>query len=238
MRKNHSKIVCIKLVHLPYSDKFIWHSSWRPEGFSYCWQRRGAQYEVNSLLRFHSNTGHANAPVLPYNYIACLFILNKTRQTMYVWRNTEARSYNHCCSGRAISVTYSECVSIALIVQPAKRMRPIILSSEECLVPPYFSTFPRNRMDFWEKKILNTKFSLQPLCGNKNMLLVHMYIVKNTTIFLILRLLLLRYNYMFRPSMLAIFMVVHEAPYDKLYLHVSGSTVCGVGWVRDLFLCL
>jgi len=29
--------------------------------------------------------------------------------------------------------------------------------------------------------------------------MVHMYIVKNTTIFLI------RYNYMFRPSMLAIF---------------------------------
>jgi len=26
--------------------------------------------------------------------------------------------------------------------------------------------------------------------------------------------------------------VVHEAPYDKLYLHVSGEfTVCGVGWV-------
>ena len=22
--------------------------------------------------------------------------------------------------------------------------------------------------------------------------------------------------------------VVHEAPYDKLYLHVSGGTVCGV----------
>ena len=32
--------------------------------------------------------------------------------------------------------------------------------------------------------------------------------------------------------------VVHEAPYDKLYLHVSGGTVCGVGWVRDLVLCL
>ena len=26
---------------------------------------------------------------------------------------------------------------------------------------------------------------------------------------------------------------------DKLYLHVSGEfTVCGVGWVRDLVLCL
>ena len=40
---------------------------------------------------------------------------------------------------------------------------------------------------------------------NNNKLLVHMYIVKNTTIFLIVRLLLIMYNYMFRPSMLAIF---------------------------------
>ena len=33
--------------------------------------------------------------------------------------------------------------------------------------------------------------------------------------------------------------VVHEALNDKLYLHVSGKfTVCGVGWVRDLVLCL
>ena len=40
---------------------------------------------------------------------------------------------------------------------------------------------------------------------NNNKLLVHMYIVKNTTIFLIVRLLLILYNYMFRPSMLAIF---------------------------------
>ena len=33
--------------------------------------------------------------------------------------------------------------------------------------------------------------------------------------------------------------VVHEALNDKLYLHVSGEfTVCGVGWVRDLDLCL
>jgi len=35
--------------------------------------------------------------------------------------------------------------------------------------------------------------------------MVHMYIVTNTTIFLTVRLLLLRYNYMFQPSMLAIF---------------------------------
>jgi len=43
------------------------------------------------------------------------------------------------------------------------------------------------------------------LSNNNNKLLVHMYIVKNTNMFLIIRLLLIRYNYMFRPSMLAIF---------------------------------
>ena len=33
--------------------------------------------------------------------------------------------------------------------------------------------------------------------------------------------------------------VVHEALNDKLYLHVSEElTVCWVGWVRDLVLCL
>jgi len=43
------------------------------------------------------------------------------------------------------------------------------------------------------------------LSNNNNKLMVHMYIVKNTAIFLIVSLLLIRYNYMFRPSMLAIF---------------------------------
>jgi len=43
------------------------------------------------------------------------------------------------------------------------------------------------------------------LSNNNNKLMVHMCIVKNTTLFLIERLLLVRYNYMFQPSMLAIF---------------------------------
>jgi len=36
----------------------------------------------------------------------------KTRQASYVLGNTVARSCNHCCSGQAISVTYSECVCL------------------------------------------------------------------------------------------------------------------------------
>jgi hypothetical protein len=41
---------------------------------------------------------------------------------MYVKSNNEARSCNHCCSGKAISNTYSECVFVALGIQPTMRM--------------------------------------------------------------------------------------------------------------------
>jgi hypothetical protein len=34
---------------------------------------------------------------------------------MYVQRDAEAPSRNHCCRGKAISITYSGCVSVALI---------------------------------------------------------------------------------------------------------------------------
>ena len=36
----------------------------------------------------------------------------QTRRAMYVEHNNEARSCNHCYSGKAISVTYSECVCL------------------------------------------------------------------------------------------------------------------------------
>jgi hypothetical protein len=36
---------------------------------------------------------------------------------MHVKRNIELRSLNHCCRGKEMSVTYSECVSVALVIQ-------------------------------------------------------------------------------------------------------------------------
>jgi hypothetical protein len=44
---------------------------------------------------------------------------------MYGWRNIEARSCNHCCSGNGISITYSEWMFVALVIQRAMRMRHI-----------------------------------------------------------------------------------------------------------------
>jgi hypothetical protein len=36
---------------------------------------------------------------------------------MYVFHNTEAHSRNHCCRRRAVSITYFECVFVALVTQ-------------------------------------------------------------------------------------------------------------------------
>ena len=48
---------------------------------------------------------------------------------MYVYPYTEVRLCNHCCSGKAISITYSERVFVALSIQHALRMRCIVICS-------------------------------------------------------------------------------------------------------------
>jgi hypothetical protein len=75
------------------------------------------------------------------------FKIKHDRQRTYK-RNIEARSRNHCCRGKAISITHSDCVSAALVIQYAKRMRRITLSSVACLILTYFSTLFHKRHDF------------------------------------------------------------------------------------------
>jgi len=54
------------------------------------------------------------------------------------------------------SITYSECVSVAFIIQHEMHMCHITLSYVACLAPSHFSTLSHKRHNFW-KKVLNSK---------------------------------------------------------------------------------
>ena len=59
------------------------------------------------------------------------------------------------CSGKAIStITCSECVSVGLVIQHAKFMRRITLSSVVCSAALYFSTGSHKRHGFREEKFI------------------------------------------------------------------------------------
>ena len=55
-------------------------------------------------------------------------------------RTIEGHLRNDPCRGKAISSTYSGCVSVALRIQHAKCIRRIMLSSVACPTLQYLST--------------------------------------------------------------------------------------------------
>jgi hypothetical protein len=89
-----------------------------------------------------------------YAFLRTESLNNKTdRHTMYCTykRNIEAHARSLCCHRKAVNITCFECVSVALVIQHAMRMRRSILSSVAVWLYHIFSLYLINDTIF-EKK--------------------------------------------------------------------------------------
>ena len=73
----------------------------------------------------------------------------KIRQDVYCTykHNIEERSRDHFCCGESITISFSECVSVALVIKYAKRLRLSLLSSVAGLAVQNFSALSHKRDD-------------------------------------------------------------------------------------------
>jgi hypothetical protein len=80
------------------------------------------QWNLKWMLAKLSNNGSCTKRYSDWHKIYSTHQL--TRKAMCVYRNGVARSRNRCCSRKAIIITYSECVFVALVIQHAKAQAP------------------------------------------------------------------------------------------------------------------
>jgi len=85
---------------------------------------------------------------------------------MYAERNIEARTCNHCCSEKSLSIKYSECIFVTLGIQLAMRMHRIALRGVPgCTI---FSTLSHKRHHF--------RYTLVSMCWDFSINLLEKYL--------------------------------------------------------------
>ena len=84
---------------------------------------------------------------------------------MFAYCNIKARSRNHYCRRKAVSITYPDRVFAPLVIQHAQRMSRITLSYMACPVLPCFSKLSLKWHDF-RKKITEHKMCVSIFSTN------------------------------------------------------------------------
>jgi hypothetical protein len=102
------------------------------------------------------------------------------------------RSWNHCCSGKAVNITCPECVFVAILIQQVVRMRRILLSSVAFPAVQYSSILSHKSYDYFfcksaiEHKMCVSIFSTYRVAQNNVYTLLHeqYYSTIVTTVFI------------------------------------------------------
>jgi len=82
--------------------------------------------------------------------------LYKKTDNIHINITFEVCSQKHCCHGKAISITYCECVFVALVIQHAMYMHHIVICMA-CLALHHFSTLCCKQHNFRKKEIIEQK---------------------------------------------------------------------------------
>jgi len=90
----------------------------------------------------------------------------RTGYAMNIFRNIEARLYNRCWSGKARSITYSECVCVCVcFCSISYQCACAILSSVPCPTLQYFPTLSHKRHNFRKKSYWTQNVCFDFLCS-------------------------------------------------------------------------
>ena len=109
--------------------------------------------------------GEAHASERPWSLSFISFMVNQplftsyyliTNQAVYIQRNTEASSCNHHRSGKALSITYSECVRVTLGIHHAISMHHIVICGVSGSTI-FFSHYLKKMAQFKKKKAIECK---------------------------------------------------------------------------------
>jgi len=92
---------------------------------------------ISGILSLSLGTRKSNT--ISFHTSIFLFYTQKKVMRSTYKRNNRKRLCNQRCPGKAISITYSECVSVSLDIQHAKHMRCAISSSVACPALHHFS---------------------------------------------------------------------------------------------------